>query len=322
MTTLSQYYAQKSKNGTSTTTKKTFMVPVEEIYLEEGTNIRPVDQEHAKYMRDCWIDGSDLPPLSVVVTERGVMVIDGQHRFVGAKLAIDMGHPIPRIECKDFVGTELDKLAHMAKSSQGKPITPLQRAGAYNRAKRQGHTTAEIAKAFGRSVADVEAHLQLLSSGDVLIGMVESGEVAATTAVALSREHGPKAGTIAAKELAKAKASGKKKLTRSAAIANPAQVRESIRKKHATWSQQTFGDVGPIGPLKHLAKEVLEAAEAIDDLSEWADLQFLLWDALRRAGISDEELNTAMDIKLAVNMSRKWPEPKDGEPREHIREGA
>lgn len=218
MTTLSQYYAQKSKNGTSTTTKKTFMVPVEEIYLEEGTNIRPVYPEHAEYMRDCWIDGSDLPPLSVVVTERGVMVIDGQHRFVGAKLAIDMGHPIPRIECKDFVGTELDKLAHMAKSSQGKPITPLQRAGAYNRAKRQGHTTAEIAKAFGRSVADVEAHLQLLSSGDVLIGMVESGEVAATTAVALSREHGPKAGTIAAEGLAKAKASGKKKLTRSAAM--------------------------------------------------------------------------------------------------------
>lgn len=218
MTTLSQYYAQKSKNGTSTTTKKTFMVPVEEIYLEEGANIRPVDQEHAEYMRDCWIDGSDLPPLSVVVTERGVMVIDGQHRFVGAKLAIDMGHPIPRIECKDFVGTDLDKLAHMAKSSQGKPITPLQRAGAYNRAKRQGHTTAEIAKAFGRSVADVEAHLQLLSSGDVLIGMVESGEVAATTAVALSREHGPKAGIIAAEGLAKAKASGKKKLTRTAAI--------------------------------------------------------------------------------------------------------
>lgn len=218
MTTLSQYYAQKSKNGTSTTTKKTFMVPLDEIYLEEGANIRPVDQEHAEYMRDCWIDGSDLPPLSVVVTERGVMVIDGQHRFVGAKLANDMGYPIPRIECKDFVGTELDKLAHMAKSSQGKPITPLQRAGAYNRAKRQGHTTAEIAKAFGRSVADVEAHLQLLSSGDVLIGMVESGEVAATTAVALSREHGPKAGIIAAEGLAKAKASGKKKLTRSAAI--------------------------------------------------------------------------------------------------------
>lgn len=321
MTTLSQHYAQKNKNGTGTTTKKTFMVPINELYLEEGSNIRPVDQEHAEYMRDCWIDGSDLPALSVEVTEKGVKVIDGQHRFVGAKMAIEMGHSIPRIECKDFVGTELDKLAHMAKSSQGKPITPLQRAGAYNRAKRQGHNPAEIAKAFGRSVADVEMHLQLLSSGDVLIGMVESGEVAATTAVALSREHGPKAGSIAAEGLAKAKASGKKKLTRSAAIATPAQLREKIRKQHAAWSEETFGDVGPVGPLKHLAKEALEAAAAVEDLSEWADLQFLLWDAQRRAGVSDEELNAAMELKLSVNMARRWPAPKDGEPREHIKEG-
>ncbi|WP_054178626.1 ParB/RepB/Spo0J family partition protein [Trabulsiella odontotermitis] len=218
MTTLSQLYKQKDKNGTGTTVKKTFMVPTDELYLEEGSNIRPVEQEHAEYMRDCWIDGSDLPPLSVEVTEQGIKIIDGQHRFIGAKLAIAMGHDIPRIECRDFVGTELDKLAHMAKSSQGKPITPLQRAGAYNRARNQGHTSAEIARAFGRSVADVETHLQLLSSGDVLIGMVESGEVAATTAIALSREHGPKAGTVATESLAKAKAAGKKKLTRSAAI--------------------------------------------------------------------------------------------------------
>ncbi|KQN53185.1 DNA-binding protein [Erwinia sp. Leaf53] len=218
MTTLSQRYKQKDKIGSDMTTKKTYMVPIGEIFLEEGSNIRSVDQEHAEYMRDCWIDGSDLPPLSVEVTEKGIKVIDGQHRFIGAQLAIAMGHSIPRIECKDFVGTELDKLAHMAKSSQGKPITPIQRAGAYNRARNQGHTSAEIAKAFGRSVADVESHLQLLSSGEVLIGMVESGEVAASTAVALSREHGPKAASVAAEGLAKAKAAGKSKLTKSAAM--------------------------------------------------------------------------------------------------------
>ncbi|QUG75997.1 DNA-binding protein [Erwinia sp. E602] len=218
MTTLSQLYNNRKKNGSGTTTKKTFSVPIEELYLEEGSNIRSVDKEHAEYMRDCWIDGSDLPPLSVEVTEKGIKVIDGQHRFIGAQLAIAMGHSIPRIECKDFVGTELDKLAHMAKSSQGKPITPIQRAGAYNRARNQGHTSAEIARAFGRSVADVEDHLQLLSSGEVLIGMVAAGEVAATTAVALSREHGVKAGSVAAAGLAKAKAAGKSKLTKSAAM--------------------------------------------------------------------------------------------------------
>ncbi|MBJ5136745.1 DUF550 domain-containing protein, partial [Salmonella enterica subsp. enterica serovar Derby] len=93
-----------------------------------------------------------------------------------------------------------------------------------------------------------------------------------------------------------------------------------IRKRHAEWSDSTFGNVGPVGPLKHLSKEALEAAAEPGDLSEWADMQFLLWDAQRRAGITDEQIALAMVEKLAVNKKREWPEPKDGEPRLHIKE--
>ncbi|EJS3928348.1 TPA: DUF550 domain-containing protein [Klebsiella oxytoca] len=102
--------------------------------------------------------------------------------------------------------------------------------------------------------------------------------------------------------------------------AQPAPEREQVRREHAEWSQATFGNVGPIGPLKHLSKEALEAAAEPDDLSEWADMQFLLWDAQRRAGITDDQITQAMIDKLAVNKQRSWPEPKDGEPRLHIKE--
>lgn len=95
--------------------------------------------------------------------------------------------------------------------------------------------------------------------------------------------------------------------------------REQVRREHAVWSQATFGNVGPVGPLKHLSKEAIEAAAEPGDLSEWADMQFLLWDAQRRAGISDEQITLAMVEKLAVNKQREWPEPKDGEPRLHIK---
>ncbi|KAB3169367.1 DUF550 domain-containing protein [Escherichia coli] len=97
-------------------------------------------------------------------------------------------------------------------------------------------------------------------------------------------------------------------------------MRNLIRQRHAEWSDKTFGCVGPVGPLKHLSKEALEAAAEPDDLSEWADMQFLLWDAQRRAGISDAEITAAMEDKLKINMERQWPEPKDGEPRLHIKE--
>ncbi|EAQ5874228.1 DUF550 domain-containing protein [Salmonella enterica subsp. enterica serovar Schwarzengrund] len=102
--------------------------------------------------------------------------------------------------------------------------------------------------------------------------------------------------------------------------APPAPERERIRREHAEWSDATFGDVGPIGPLKHLSKEAMEAAADPSDPLEWADMQFLLWDAQRRMGISDEFITRAMIEKLAINKARQWPEPKDGEPRLHIKE--
>lgn len=101
--------------------------------------------------------------------------------------------------------------------------------------------------------------------------------------------------------------------------AQPAPERDQVRIAHAEWSQATFGNVGPVGPLKHLSKEALEAAAEPGDLSEWADMQFLLWDAQRRAGITDDDITQAMLEKLAVNKQREWPEPKDGEPRLHIK---
>lgn len=318
MSTLARIYDDKKNSDTDITTRKTYLLGVDELYVETNYNIRNIDQTHVEEFRDAFIAGEHVPPLAVKVTEKGIKIIDGHHRYYGAKLAQEAGYTL-RLECKDFVGSEADSVAFMITSSQGRALLPLERAAAYQRLVNQGLEPAEIAAKVKRSITDVEQHLQLLTVGEPLIEMVRSGEVAATTAVALQREHGVKASSVAQQQMEKAKAAGKKKLTRSAAIVSPAKLREKIRAEHAVWSQETFGDVGPVGPLKHLAKEAMEAAEAPDDLSEWADLQFLLWDAMRRAGISEEELNAAMELKLSVNKARNWPEPKDGEPREHLK---
>lgn len=318
MSTLARIYDDKKNSDTDITTRKTYLLGVDELYVETNYNIRDIDQTHVEEFRDAFIAGEHVPPLAVKVTEKGIKIIDGHHRYYGAKLAQEAGYTL-RLECKDFVGSEADSVAFMVTSSQGRALLPLERAAAYQRLVNQGLEPAEIAAKVKRSITDVEQHLQLLTVGEPLMEMVKSGEVAATTAVALQREHGVKASSVAQEQMQIAKAAGKKKLTRSAAIVSPAKLRERIRAEHAAWSQETFGDVGPVGPLKHLAKEALEAAEAPDDLSEWADLQFLLWDAMRRAGITEEELNAAMELKLSVNKARNWPEPKDGEPREHLK---
>ena len=92
-----------------------------------------------------------------------------------------------------------------------------------------------------------------------------------------------------------------------------------VRRAHAEWSDLQFGNVGPVGPLKHLAKEANEAAEAPDDISEFADIIMLVWDATRRAGITDEQLAIAVAEKLERNKRRQWGAVKDGEPCHHLK---
>lgn len=88
------------------------------------------------------------------------------------------------------------------------------------------------------------------------------------------------------------------------------------------WSQETFGSDlvrGPTGPLKHLAKEVNECLEKPNDLEEYADLQFLVFDSARRAGFTVNDLKRAFTEKLKINKMREWNKPSSDEPVEHIR---
>jgi hypothetical protein len=89
------------------------------------------------------------------------------------------------------------------------------------------------------------------------------------------------------------------------------------------WSQSTFGtdaERGPIGPLKHLAKEAVEAQEKTSDIFEYADCLFLVCDATRRAGFTLDQLLDAAFEKLEINKARNWPKPKNmNEAVEHER---
>lgn len=218
MTSLSIVHKNRDGSATDIVPRKTYYAGLKEFYVEPGYNVRDIDQQHVEEFRDAFIAGEEVPAMIVQVTDQGLKIIDGHHRYYGAVMATEAGHEVARLECKDAKGTEADRIALMVTSSQGRALLPLERAAAYQRLMNQGWTEAEVAKKVKRSVADVEHHIQLLECGDELIGMVRSGEVAATTAVSISREFGTKAGAVATEGLAKAKAAGKKKLTKAAAM--------------------------------------------------------------------------------------------------------
>ena len=93
----------------------------------------------------------------------------------------------------------------------------------------------------------------------------------------------------------------------------------------AEWSRSVFGadhERGPAGPLKHLAKEVVEAQANPGDLMEYVDCLFLVFDSCRRAGFNLEQLREGCWRKLAINKSRTWQKPTSDEPVEHVRDEA
>ncbi len=88
------------------------------------------------------------------------------------------------------------------------------------------------------------------------------------------------------------------------------------------WSEATFGTTaerGPIGPLKHLLKEVDETIAKPEDLEEYADLGFLVVDATRRAGFTYDQWLEKMFEKLEKNKKRTWIKTAGDEPIEHDR---
>lgn len=211
MATIGQLYKSKQ---TAATPRKVFWVPLAELYVEDGYNIRDVDQAHVEEFRDAYLAGEYVPPLTVEVTQQGIKVIDGHHRFAGAKMAAETGLEL-RLEVNDITGTsEADKIALMVTSSQGKPLEPLERAKAYARLKAQGWTNDEIAKKVKRSPSDVANMLALAECPEPIKDMVRGGQMSYVTATELTRQHGTEAEAVAAQALEEAKAAGKDKVTK------------------------------------------------------------------------------------------------------------
>lgn len=302
MTSLSIVHKNRDESAIDIVPRKTYFAGLKEFYVEPGYNVREIDQQHVEEFRDAFIAGEEVPALVVQVTEQGLKIIDGHHRYYGAVMATESGHEVARLECKDAKGSEADRIALMVTSSQGRALLPLERAAAYQRLLNQGWTENEVAKKVKRSVADVEHHIQLLQCGDELIGMVRAGEVAATTAVSMSREFGTKAGAVAEEQLAKAKAAGKKKLTKAAAIPQFSAVRARrltellVDARMVQFSASEKAVVVPVELAEEIAaiiadyrkgiKPETEKPEAPENASQKFELPQLKGDIIRQSGVA------------------------------------
>ena len=245
--TVGSAYAKDKDLGIKVT--KTFFVPMEHLYIEEGFNVRDIDQDHVDQMAKAYEAGTELPNVMIKTTKQGFKIIDGHHRYLAAKQA-----DLPRLEVKEFTGSKLEEIAFMVSSSQARSLEPVERAQAYQRMINQGMTKGEVADAVQRSRKDVDNHLILLSAGDEVIAEVKAGNVSSSEVIKAVRKSGTAAPekiikkVKAAKEVAKdapkgSKAKSAKVVLKSFKPSHGRQAMEEIAKMDNSLLSETLKDL-------------------------------------------------------------------------------
>lgn len=203
------------------------------IEVEAGYNIRTfnsaTDEEDAALKESIRVSGVRTP-LTIRSKRDQVFVVAGHRRLAAVKELIAEGVEIKAVPClPEAKGTsDEDRVLDLIRSNQGKPLTAMQRAEVFVRLLAFGWDEAEIATKVGCSRVHVGDMLMLAGAERDVRQMVQSGEIAATTAIRAIKQEGDDAGAMLAGAVADAKAAGKKKVSATKALRSKAPAAPAV----------------------------------------------------------------------------------------------
>lgn len=202
-----------------------WMVPYNEIQIAEGFNVRSHDkgyEEHIDWLADQMVkhgyDRSKPMTGYVVKDDAGtntIYITDGHSRHAAVAKAIARGAQIERIPVVTHpAGTSPEDLvASLVTSNSGRPLQPFEVATVCKRLMGYGLDEKTVAQRLGYTVPYVKDLLGLLAAPKAVREMVTKGEVSATLATKVIKEHGSKAAKVLKDAASAAKAAGKEKVT-------------------------------------------------------------------------------------------------------------
>lgn len=180
MKTLLSTYVKNNEFGLKA--KKSFKAPLSAIYIEEDFNVRPIDQNHVENLRQSYLRGDDVPAINVKVTEKGLQVVDGHHRFLAAQLA-----ELDFIDIEDCKGAAT---IYMLKRGHNLEFTPLDYAEGFKRLRDEdGMTVAEIAAEFNKTGVEVYNYLSLASANDRIKQLLRDKLITMQQALLMVKEY-------------------------------------------------------------------------------------------------------------------------------------
>ncbi|MBE4973226.1 chromosome partitioning protein ParB [Serratia sp. X3] len=212
-------FKQMKNNGTLKRTDSGMFIKLADIHVQEGFNKR-VDDERTQAADDDLFNhlssGKPVPPLEVRPRdEGGVWIVEGHRRHRAYLRCRDAGKPVEWIAILPFTGSDVERIARIMNSNSQLSLTPYEQSQVVKELAGFNLSPDEIAALVGKSRATVDKLLALTQANHDVQTLVKDGAVAVDAAVERVKEHGEQAGKVLAGDVEKAKAAGKKKVTKS-----------------------------------------------------------------------------------------------------------
>jgi len=172
-------------------TMNSYVVTSDKIFIEEGFNIRELNEDHVQNFKNAYLENKTVPSIMVkvvlneVTNEYICVVREGHHRFAGGTLAGKTEY-----EVVEFTGDEVDEIMLMIDTANGLPLNQLDMANAVARLRETGLNNSEIGRKIKKSSAHVGHLFDLLNMPHKLKELVRNNQIAATYARELYKEHG------------------------------------------------------------------------------------------------------------------------------------
>lgn len=202
------------------------LIRLDDIHVQEGFNPR-VEDERSRVADDELFNhlyqGKTVPPLEVRPRDDGgVFVIEGHRRHRAFMRCRESGKPVEWIPIIPFTGNNIERIARIMNSNSQLPLTPYEQSRVVKELAGFNLLPDEIALLVGKSRTTVDKLLAFSQANHDVQTLVKEGSVAVDAAVDRVKEHGEAAGEVLAGDVAKAKAAGKKKVTKSFIAPNSA----------------------------------------------------------------------------------------------------
>lgn len=188
----------------------------EDIHIEPGFNAEgrhdPADPENISLLAHIKAGGM-FPALEVRPRdEGGVWIVEGHRRYVeignalrdGCTLFLDKDG-ILWVDIVQFEGNDIDRHVRVVTSQSNMKLTPLQLGLRYKTLRGFKKTPDEIAASVHRTRQHVDQMLILADANHDVQEAVAAGDISATEAVKLQRQHGESTGSVIQKAKGDAK---------------------------------------------------------------------------------------------------------------------